>query len=67
MKMIVHHHQEEICLRIEKMKTIPVMAIIKETSQELSFSKAAKLNLCPSILPTTLSVLKKGFFILLEF
>ena len=33
--MIVHHYQKEICLRIEKMKTIPVMAIIQETSQEL--------------------------------
>jgi len=35
--MIVHHHQKEICLRIEKMKTIPGMAIIKENSQELSY------------------------------
>jgi hypothetical protein len=34
MKMIVHHHQKEICLRIEKMKTIPGMAIIKENSQD---------------------------------
>jgi len=37
MKMIVHHYQKEICLRIEKMKTIPVMAIIKEISPELSY------------------------------
>jgi hypothetical protein len=37
MKMIVHHHQKEICLRIEKMKTIPAIAIIQETSQELPY------------------------------
>jgi hypothetical protein len=37
MKMIVHHYQKEICMRIEKMKTIPVMAIIKEINQELSY------------------------------
>jgi hypothetical protein len=37
MKMIVHQHQKEICLRIEKMKTIRVMEIIKETSQDLSY------------------------------
>jgi hypothetical protein len=60
MKMIVHHHQKEICLRIEKMKTIPVMAIIHETSQELSyFFKEDKVNQCPPVL-TTLSVLKYG-------
>jgi hypothetical protein len=37
MKTIIHQQQREICLRIEEMKAIPIMVIIKEPSQELTY------------------------------
>jgi hypothetical protein len=37
MKMIVHHRQEQVRLTIDKTQTIPVMAIIKESSQILFY------------------------------
>jgi len=66
MKMIVHHYQKEICLRIEKMKTIPVMAIIKEISPELSYFLSSQNEFMPVDTHDAISS-KKRFFILLEF
>jgi hypothetical protein len=37
MKMIAHHRQEQVRLTIDKTQTIPVIAIIKEGSQELFY------------------------------
>ena len=37
MKMIVHHRQKQVRLRIDETQAIPVMATIKESSQELFY------------------------------
>jgi hypothetical protein len=37
MKMIAHHRQEQVRLTIDKTLTIPVMAIIKESSEILFY------------------------------
>jgi hypothetical protein len=37
MKMIAHHRQEQVRLTIDKTHTISVIAIIKESSQELFY------------------------------
>jgi len=46
MKMIVHLRQEQVRLTIDKTQTIPVMAIIVETSEELSHFKSNQSNSC---------------------
>jgi hypothetical protein len=37
MKMIAHHHQEQVRLTIDKRLTIPVMAIIRKSSSQILF------------------------------
>ena len=37
MKMIAHHRQKNVRLRIEETQTTPVMVIIIETNQELFY------------------------------
>jgi hypothetical protein len=37
MKMIAHHHQEQVRLTIDKTLSIPVMAIIRESNQILFY------------------------------
>jgi len=37
MKMIAHHHEEQVRLTIDKRLTIPVMAIIRKSSSQILF------------------------------
>ena len=41
MKMIVHHRQKQVPLKIDVTKAIQVMAIIVETSEESSHFKSS--------------------------
>ena len=40
--MIAHHHQEQVRLTIDKRQTIPVMAIIRKSSQILFYFQTNK-------------------------